>query len=321
MLKTTAQTASTTQQTDTPPVSARRIFVVLNPVAGNSQPQVISEALDKYLETEPYEIYETTGQEDVPAIVTDAIERGFNFFVAAGGDGTVFGVANGLIDTDLPLAVLPMGTVNTLARELNIPLTLEDAVALLRDEYTTRCIDAIQVDSQICLLNVSIGVSALTIVEAEGQRNWKRMLGMPTYLALGLKNLIGFQPETFKLEVDGKSVRVRAKEIMITNARIIGIELFYWGPHVRPDDGRLDVCIVRSRSLMDHLVLVWNLLWGRQTRNSQLRYLEIDEYLKVETKKSLPVQGDGEFVGHPPVEIKVLPAAFRLVVPIHHTGD
>ncbi len=320
MYKSASQTTAPTQQPDNEGSPSRRVFVILNPMAGNSRPPVVHEALDEYLEAGKYEVYETTGRENLPDIVAGALERGFNFFVAAGGDGTVSGVADALLDTHLPLGILPAGTVNTLARELGIPLDIKEAAALFSNAITIRHIDAMRVGSQLFLLGVSVGVSSLTIRETDRQRERKRLLGILAYLWAGLKHLIGLQPESFKLTVDGQEIQVQAKEIVITNARIFGLELFHWGPHIRIDDGRLDICVVRARNLVHYILLAWNLLWGRQTRNPELRYLEVNQQVRVEADGSLPVQGDGEFIGRPPLEIEVLPAALQIVAPANNNG-
>ena len=83
------------------------------------------------------EIHETTGKEDIPAICRAACQRGASLVVAAGGDGTLIDVANGLVHCPVPLGILPMGTENFLARVLLIPMKLEEAVRLL--VVTTPC--------------------------------------------------------------------------------------------------------------------------------------------------------------------------------------
>ncbi len=97
--------------------SSRKVFAVFNPEAGNAdQSDEIRSALASHF-TQPQwttEIYEMTGKEDVPAICRAACERGASLVVAAGGDGTVVGVANGLVHSRVPLGILPLGTGNDL---------------------------------------------------------------------------------------------------------------------------------------------------------------------------------------------------------------
>jgi predicted polyphosphate/ATP-dependent NAD kinase len=120
-----------------------KALVVLNPVAGNSDASIVRQALEENLGNGDwyYEIYETTGQERLADVVRAALGQDFDVFVAAGGDGTVSGVVNGLIHSKHPLGIIPVGTGNTLARELDIPLNIEDALGILIGEHEVRTID------------------------------------------------------------------------------------------------------------------------------------------------------------------------------------
>ena len=77
-----------------------------------------------------------TGKEDLKKITRSACDNGFNLIIAAGGDGTVAGVVNGLVGTQVPMAIIPLGTGNGVARAMKIPLNLKDAVEVLSGENT-----------------------------------------------------------------------------------------------------------------------------------------------------------------------------------------
>src|SRR5258706_6703522 len=124
-----------------------RIFVVLNPMAGSGTAEDVRQALDRHFAASAWqqEIYETTGEEQIPDIVRGALGRGCDMVVAAGGDGTVSDVAEALVHTDVPLGILPVGTANVLARELGIPIGLDGACELMVGEHMATSIDAMQV--------------------------------------------------------------------------------------------------------------------------------------------------------------------------------
>ncbi len=98
-----------------------------------------------------YELYVTTGEEGIADVVRAALARTetrsprIDLFVAAGGDGTVSGVAGGVAQTNVPMGIVPLGTGNTLARELDIPLATESALDLLTGDHCLAEIDAIEV--------------------------------------------------------------------------------------------------------------------------------------------------------------------------------
>lgn len=293
----------------------RNVFVILNPVAGKSDASAIRQALEHRFvgDTWAYEVYETTGEERVAEIVRAALDRGFDTFVAAGGDGTVSGVAGGLVRRGIPMGIIPVGTGNALARELGIPVSIEGALSLLTEKHDTAHIDAIQVGDQFFVLNISVGISALTMRDTERQD--KRRFGVMAYIWTGIGKLFGVQPHRFTVEVDGQMVQVRASEITIANSGAMGDPSFRWGPHVRLDDGRLDVCIVHARTAVDYLRVTQDVLLGQQQRSSNIRCLSVERSISISADRPLPVQADGELIGHTPVQIQLVPGAVQVIVP------
>jgi diacylglycerol kinase (ATP) len=292
-----------------------RVFVVLNPVAGHSDPEFIRQALDRHLASgnRTYQVYETTGQEQLSKVVRAALDEGFNLFVAAGGDGTVSGVAGGLIHSGTPLGIIPVGTGNALARELDIPLHPEDALKLLIGEHTLKCIDAMQVKERFFTLIISVGLTSIAIRDTG--RESKRRLGRLAYIWTGLRGLLGFQPQRFTIIVDDQRHRVRASELAVVNAGILGGSPFRWGPHIRLDDGQLDIAIVRVRTLFDYFRLAWDVLWNRQKQDPNIRYLQARQTIEINSDRPLVVQGDGEVIGRTPVQVQVVPNAVQVIIP------
>ncbi len=296
------------------PSSSPQAYAVINPAAGGSDPAAIRQALAGHFAGQgwSYEIYETTGQERVAELVQAAAARGFNFFVAAGGDGTVSAVANGLVGTDLPLGILPMGTGNVLARELAIPLELEAALNLLVADYTARPIDGMLVGHHFFILNVSVGLGAMTMRDTGPQE--KRQFGRAAYLWTGLLRFLGFQPRRFQIMTDGLRTSLRASDVTVANAGRLGVGNLHWGPHIQIDDGQLDVCVVNARTMGDYLRLAWNMWREQEAADPATRYLAARDRITITTRRPLPVQGDGEMIGYTPLEIRLVPGALWVVV-------
>ncbi|MBE0411117.1 MAG: diacylglycerol kinase family lipid kinase, partial [Anaerolineales bacterium] len=229
----------------------------------------------------------------------------------AGGDGTVSGVAAGLVNSQVPMAILPIGTGNALARELGIPLYLEEAVQLLVDEHDQRDIDGMWVKGMLSVLGVGIGLTSLTMQETG--REQKRRFGLLAYVWNGLKQLGGVGLNRFEVEIDGETRQVTASEIYISNSRVLGIKPFNLGSNVRPDDGVVQVCIVKARTAWDYLRVAAQLVTGR--RRDEIDCVGAVKKIKVRVSRPLPIQADGEIVGTTPVEVQVVPAAVRVVVP------
>lgn len=292
-----------------------RVFVVLNPVAGSCTVEDVHSALERHFVAEVwiYEVYETTGKERIVDVVRGALQRGCDMVVAAGGDGTVSDVAEALVHTDIPLGIIAVGTGNVLAHELGIPLDLEGACALLAGEHATTSIDAMQVGDQFFLLQIGVGIDSLMIRDTE--REQKRRFGRAAYLWTAFTRLIGYQPRRFTIVVDGQRLRPRAAQVLIANGGVLGIPPFRWGPGIRPDDGRIDVCILSARTAVDYLGLAWHLLTDQQKRDRNARYLSATRSVVLSADRPLPVQADGEIIGETPVQVQVVPRAVRIVVP------
>jgi YegS/Rv2252/BmrU family lipid kinase len=293
-----------------------KVYVVFNPVAGNTDADAVCQALNAIFTDDAvsaYSIYETTGQENLSEVVYQAINQGFNLVVAVGGDGTVAGVASGLADTDIPLGIIPMGTGNALALKLDIPLELEAALQLVLGQYAVQTMDAMQVDGRFFLLNVTIGLTPLIMRDAERER--KQHFGRLAYVWAGLLALFNVQPQRFSIKVDGQVHRTRASEIAITNVATFGASMFKWGPHIRLDDAQLDVVIVRSRTLWDYLQLAWHTILNQHKQDPNVSYLSFKQSVIVDADRPLIVQGDGDVIGQTPVRVKLAPGALRIIVP------
>jgi YegS/Rv2252/BmrU family lipid kinase len=294
-----------------------KTYVVINPVAGLSQLEVVRERVQSALQERgiPFEIYETTGNEDIREMVREKVQQGFKLFISAGGDGTLSSVIDGLAETEIPLVILPTGTWNALARALDIPLQIEPAIDLLFQEHQVRLIDAIQVDQRFFVLSVSAGIGSRTMKDAE--REEKRRLGKLSDLRRGLAELLNSRSYRFEVKIDGMLTTFRASELLVTNAAILGLKTVKLDPNIRMDDGKLNLCRIYANSAGDYLRLGISMLRGDEARSWNLLCVEVTKEVEIRCKERLPVQGDGDMIGHLPITAKVRPKAIRIVTPVN----
>lgn len=292
-----------------------KIFVVLNPVAGRTQPKDVRKALSAHFKETDWqiEIYETSEDESVREVVRRAVANGADRIFAAGGDGTVSAVADGLVGTDIPLGIIPAGTGNILAQELEIPEDIDKACRILAHTVKTRSLDALKVENRYYLLSIGTGGNARTIEQTD--RKVKRRFGRLAYIYVMIKVLIGVQPHRFHLTFDGQEKHVRAADILVTNISTLNKPL-RWGRHIKPDDGEIDICIVRAKNILDIALVFWDIIWPGSPRDDRnLRYLTAKEYICVRSDTPMTVQGDGELLGKTPVEAAVHAGAVKVFVP------
>lgn len=292
------------------------IVVIYNPVAGTTASEDFERILAERCAAQGC-IYElcSTGPEDNPAeIARAAYRRGVRKFGAAGGDGTVSAVADGLIGSDACIGILPVGTANVLARELGIPADLGAAIDLLLTAPAERKIDALRVDKRHFLLHVGVGISSL--MHRDTSRSAKRRFGRLAYIVNAARWVSGFQPERFTIVVDGKRYRRSASQVMVANGGTLGAKPFRWADTIDPGDGQVDVCVLYAESLGDYLSFAWHALRGRQHQLNHFTVYPARQHISLSTRTSLPVQADGEIIGDTPVQIGVVPAAVRFIVPL-----
>ena len=249
--------------------------------------------------------------------VARAIREGCRRVVAAGGDGTVSMVAQCLArrrgqDPAVSLGIIPGGTTNVLARELGIPLGLEEAMAVIAEAGQVVALDAILVGRRYVFTQVGVGPDALMIRDTTRERQEK--LGRLAYVLTFVRRAFGFRPRWFTLRLDGSVVRARAWQIVAANVGTVGAPPFTWGPRIDPTDGTLDLCVFNVNRKRDFGKLLWRSLTSRHRRDENARFYRVKDRAVVESSQPVLVQGDGEIIGRTPVTMRVVPSALRILV-------
>ncbi len=294
-------------------------LVVLNPVAGNTRVDRVLEALQqRALQLGPYEVYETTGQEDLPALINQRHREGFDTFIAVGGDGTVGSVAAGLVGSEARLAIVPTGTGNVIAHDAGIPNSLDDALDLVTDDAPIIWIDAMQVNDTYAFLNISLGLSVGIIRDADQRR--KRKLGRLAYIWSGLKNLAAVREQPVRLWTDDEPHDLSVSEVLVANSPSIGLhDLSLTESHM--DDGQVEVITFRTRHLLDYLGIILDFLLQRTRRRRTVQVFRVSSRLVVETETPTDVQIDGDVESQTPVSVRVIQSAVKLISPLASERD
>lgn len=293
----------------------RRVLTVLNPTSGARLGEGLAEGLQRTLEdlgAAGCEVRVTQGPGDARSWASAAPGEGFDLVVAGGGDGTVTAVAHGLFDagSDVPIAILPLGTGNGLARVLGLPLEPDAALEALAAGRPVS-FDVIEVPSHglVSLLFCGAGLDAL--INEKADREAKDRLGFLAYVQAALATSRELSRSDLKLTIDGRTVRTRGHTVIAFNATRLELLGLTVGPDSHPHDGRMDVALMRTPGAMAVLRKALRLL----DRNASRSELSEATTLRVEARPPLPVQVDGDPVGDTPLELRVAPAAVRFVAP------
>ena len=254
-----------------------------------------------------------TKGEEIPALARRAMEENSSPIVAAGGDGTINAVAAAAIGTDTPLGVLPLGTLNHFARDLNIPMKLEAAVANIFSGEVAR-IDAGEVNGHPFLNNSSLGLYPAIVHEREKQQG----KGRTKWVAFAEAVMFAFRhysPLQVKLRVDDKNQRDRTPFIFVGNNKY-DVSGFRIGARTRLDAGKLWVCRAPHAGRMKLLRLALQALVGHPAPGD-LAMFDANAFWIGAQRDHLRVAVDGEVVTLPtPLHYRSLPKALNVIVPV-----
>lgn len=253
----------------------------------------------------------TTSPGDARRHARDAARAGCDVVAAAGGDGTVNEVVNGLVDADrrAALAVVPMGTANDFAHGLNLPLDVGEALRLAATGVTAD-LDVARVNDR-CFINVSTGGFGADATRA-ASRTEKQRLGALAYAVHGVRMLARYDLTPATFTANGRQVHTgRYVFFAVGNARRTGGGAQVT-PRADPGDGKLDIVILGDVSRLDFLTLLPDLRAGTHIESPDVLYLRADT-LEVEAPSILQVNADGEGVSGSVLRYSVLPQGLPVI--------
>ena len=301
--------------------SGKRILVIRNPASGQGDPEELRETLEAYLDDKgvTYEIRETEGDGDALKWAQEA--KDVDLVIASGGDGTIMEAMSGLIKNNLPipLAQLPAGTANLLARAFGIPTDPTEALEVaLNGVAVSTDVGYLPDQDRYFALVAGAGWHAQLVEDAS--RDLKNRLGVFAYVVTGVKNLFQLRRSRIDLEIDGKHEQYRANTVMIINVgEIVGID-HKMGEGISAHDGKLNLSIASPQTLFEVLRLTFRMLTKQYDSYSDLKYFSATS-IKVTATPPLEVQIDGESIGQTPLYAEAVPDGALLMVPQAYAKD
>jgi YegS/Rv2252/BmrU family lipid kinase len=289
---------------------ARRLVVIVNPTAGAGKalaalPRIRAE-LDRL--GADYHVLETSSADHARVEAAAARERG-ETVGALGGDGLVGTLAGKLCGGESPLAVLPGGRGNDLARVLGIP-TEPEAAARVAVEGAEHPIDVPNVDGASFVGIASCGFDS----EANRIANDAKFVrGNLVYVYAALRALAAWKHATFRVVIDGQEHSITGFSVVVANSKAYGGGM-YVVPHAELDDGKLDVMLSNAGSKLHFLSNLPKLFKGTHVDDPRISFIRGEE-VEVSADRPFVVYADGDPIGELPVRIRVAPRALRVLVP------
>jgi diacylglycerol kinase (ATP) len=259
-----------------------------------------------------WDISLTKARGDAERFARQAAAEGADIVAAYGGDGTVMEVAQGLLGSSVPLAILPGGSANLMSVELGIPKELEKAAQITVDpESLTRLVDVGLAGDIYFLLRIGTGFAARKVAYAD--RNLKNRFGVLAYSVAAVKSIKDTKSAHYRITLDGKVVETDGVTCLVDNAGNMGIQGFQPAKEIRVDDGLLDVLLLGSKGL-GYLVSSGAALLDASKSELLIEHWQA-RHILIEVDPPQPAQVDGEMVGDTPISAEVLPGALKVIVP------
>lgn len=291
------------------------IAVVLNATSGRGSAAEAAKRLEEIFTTAGQEVRITLaeGGDEIGAAARRAVEAGCRTLVAGGGDGTINTAAASVVDRETTLGVLPLGTLNHFAKDLGIPLDLEEAARVILEGVVCR-VDAGEVNGRVFLNNSSLGVYP-TVVRL---RERYQATGRGKWIAALWAALIVLRRHSFmavRIVAEEQTIIRRTPFLFVGNNeyRMAGLQA---GSRDTLASGHLAVYVLNAERRRGLLRLTWQVLRQGVDRVKELDLLSVQE-ATIETKRHrLQVALDGEVVAlKSPLQYRIRPAALRVHVP------
>jgi diacylglycerol kinase (ATP) len=279
------------------------ILVILNPAARSERARRTWETIEKFRGAK---VQLTSAPGDARGLAAWGVEKGFRKVVAAGGDGTINEVVNGLAGSDVALGILPVGTMNVFAAELSLPNDLAKAWEIVLAGHI-RKIDLARANDQYFVQLAGVGLDAQVVQET----SWtaKKNFGPLSYL-ISAAQIAARTPPQLLIEHDG--VHREGSFVLIGNGRYYGapIKVFH---DARIDDGLLDVLIFKNLGYLDIARYLGGIVMGTHTKLDDVDYFQTKK-VRVRCEKEVPVEVDGELAGKLPVTFRISSRKLRVIV-------
>lgn len=249
-------------------------------------------------------------------LAREAAEQHYDIVAAAGGDGTVNEVVNGIAHTRSALAVLPVGTGNVWVRELKLPLRPLDAATSLAAGHVVN-IDLGMAGERYFLLMAGVGFDAAVTRAVHPEA--KRKLGLLAYIVQALLAAREVHGTRARISIDGRLIKGRVLMVVIGNSRLYGgfLQITH---HANLTDGLLDIAVIKGQDVRSAPLHILSILLRRYNLNPDMDYYRARE-VQISSATPLEVHVDGDPIGVTPMTFRVARGALRTLIPPWASGE
>jgi diacylglycerol kinase (ATP) len=283
-------------------------IVILNPTAGSPEHvRSWQERTESLAGDCPVRVTSHSGEAE--ALARRAVEEGFARIVAAGGDGTVSQVANGLAGSNAILGVLPMGSVNVFAMELGLPLHNLQRCWDIIEDTNLRLVDMPSANEKYFVQLAGVGLDAQVVKETS--LAFKRSFGPLSYL-ISAAQIAARQPPKLFIESEHTSVE-EGSFVLVGNGRLYGGPFPFFKQAVI-NDGLFDVVVFKRLGYLEIIRYLQDVVFSADIKVPEIEYFQTRQ-LRITSEQDVPVELDGELAGNCPVDFRIRKRALRVLAP------
>jgi diacylglycerol kinase (ATP) len=283
-------------------------IVILNPTAGSPEHvRSWQERAESLAGDCPVRVTSHSGEAET--LARRAVEEGFARIVAAGGDGTVSQVANGLAGSNAILGVLPMGSVNVFAMELGLPLHNLQRCWDIIEDTNLRLVDMPSANEKYFVQLAGVGLDAQVVKETS--LAFKRSFGPLSYL-ISAAQIAAREPPKLFIESEHTSVE-EGSFVLVGNGRLYGGPFPFFKQAVI-DDGLFDVVIFKRLGYLEIIRYLQDVVFSADIKVPEIEYFQTRQ-LRITSEQDVPLEVDGELAGNCPVDFRIRKRALRVLAP------
>jgi YegS/Rv2252/BmrU family lipid kinase len=287
------------------------MMIVFNPAAGRRRAQLLWRVLDVMATNGVrLEIAETQCAGHATDLARQAAERGVRLVVAAGGDGTIAEVANGLAGSPCRMGIIPLGTANVMAHELKLPFAPRAVAAALAFGRTSCVWPGLAVtDDRTRLFVQMLGAGFDAQVVHHLSRRMKRALGRSSYVIQSLRELSRYRYPLIEVRVDG--VEMHTRSIIVTKGHLYAGS-YTLAPGATPTDKGFTVALCNADGPLATMAYGMALPFNMMPKMRGVRLIRA-EHVEI-SSLGIPAQADGDAAGAGPIAIRDAPAPINVVI-------
>jgi diacylglycerol kinase (ATP) len=293
----------------------KRALLLINRHARRGQDSLTQ--VTQQLQTLGFELIEASTEH--PRVLPETIRRyreQVELVIVGGGDGTLNAAVQGMVGTNLPLGILPLGTANDLGRTLGIPVDLSEACRVIATGKA-QSIDLGLVNGRYFFNVASLGLSVQ--ITQKLTKEMKRRWGVLAYAVTAIQALSRSRPFSAEIWVGDTRTKVRTVQIAIGNGRYYGGGMTV-AMDATIDDQRLDLYSLEIQHWWQMLSLLPTMRQGTHIKSPHVRAMQGQE-IRISTRRPHPINTDGEITTQTPAHFRVVPHALLVLVPQKNDSD